>query len=242
MMATHATEILKRHNLSRIMRFGDGKPQYLQDEKQRVKLITGLGDEYDTFLEKARISKAILFVVGLSDARILEGVAGKLGIAWPNDLAVKEMTDSHPDRLKFYRNLLPAIDGLRAVSIRDRDKGEIKGVAVDTLLDKGVNTDNFPDFSPRTWRRLEIENYCLNGEALAAKFGEDNVKEWWEKRGWKWPHDLSIDEHLIDVDVKKPLKDLFGSASCEDFLVSLDPQYIHSDLRIVIEAIARMKS
>ncbi len=120
LLATHATEILKRHPVDRILNFGDKHPKFLTDDIQRSKLISGLGDEYAPLIEKARSSRALLFVENLSDQRILQAISGRCGIGWPEELPVVPDTVKHKDRLKFYRHLLETIDVLRALRVKSQ--------------------------------------------------------------------------------------------------------------------------
>ena len=242
LIATHAAEILKRHELSRIMDFGQKHPRYLVEEVQRTKLVSGLGDHYAPLIEKARASRFILFVENESDARILEYVAGKCGMEWPDGIAVYPTTEGHADRRKFYRHLLGAIDGLRALSIRDRDNGQINGVDPETLRDKGIKTEPFPAFLARTWRRREIENYALVPQALRRLLDEDSARIWWHKRGWNWPDDGAdpVEDPLMDCDIKEPLKSFLkkgGIESIENFFCKLEEQEIHNDLKMIAKQI-----
>ena len=242
LIATHAAEILKRHELSRIMDFGRKHPRYLVEEVQRTKLVSGLGDDYAPLIEKARASRFILFVENESDARILKCVAEKCGIEWPNGIAVHQTTDSHADRLKLYRALLGAIDGLRALSIRDRDGGNINTVDPATLRDNGTKTKKYPAFLARTWRRREIENYALVPQALSRLFGDENAREWWQARGWNWPEDCAdpIEDPLMDCDIKAPLKSFLKKRkikSVEKFFCMLEVQEMHYDLKAIAEQI-----
>lgn len=235
LMATHATEILKRHDLGRIISFGYPSPKYLCEEKQRAKLITGLGDDYAPLIEKARMSRFILFVENESDARILAAMCKTLGILWPEKIAIHATTEKHGDRLKFYRHLLGAIDGLKAISIRDRDDAPINTVNEADLCDKGVNVSAYPDFKARTWLRREIENYALVAQALSEVVGEEETRNWWNDRGWAWPQDMGKDEHLLNCDIKAQLDAILPQElSTEDFMKTFSKDFIHEDLRKVI--------
>jgi hypothetical protein len=241
LLATHAIEILKRYPIERIMDFGAEHPKFMKDDIQRSKLISGLGHNYAPLIEKARSSRALLFVENKSDQRILEAIANTCGLNWPSDLAIVANTEQHSDRLKLYRNLLEAIDGLKAVSIRDRDHSlHINEVDETTLRQKNIKTVGFPDFHPLTLRRREIENYALIGSALAEKVGEEETQKWWESRGWAWPHNKDIETHLLDQDIKTQLGALLGSTSTEKFLSELAKEDIHQDLKTVAAAICSL--
>jgi len=242
LLATHAIEILKRHPIDRILNFGGKHPRFLTDDVQRSRLISGLGDDYSPLIEKARNSRALLFVENESDRRILEVIAGTLGLNWPRDIAVMATTDKHSDRLKFYGKLLEAIDGLKAVSIRDRDDLAITQIDQKTLRQKDVNTSSFPDFLPLTWCRREIENYALVPSALKRAVGKQDAKKWWIQQGWDWSNKSIVEEPLRLADVKKSLSKLIRAKglSNEKLLKSLEKGEIHSDLKTTIQEICSL--
>lgn len=240
LLATHSTEILKRHSRENILSFQKKHPKYLVEEGEKIKLISGLGDDYAPLIENARRSRFILFVENMSDARILESVANSCSFTWPTDIAIHETTEKHSERLRFYRNLLQAIDGLGALSIRDRDDENINQVCEETLLHKNVRTNGYPNFVPRTWLRREIENYALVADALSEECGEQPVKEWWEKQGWAWPQRMDVEQHLLECDVKQSLVTLLSGKSTEDFIKGLKEEHIHQHLRQIAKEICEL--
>lgn len=239
-LATHATEILKRHPLDDILNFGGKKPSFLVSDSERSKLISGLGDEYSQLIDKARSSKALLFVENQSDADILKEIAKTCGILFPQNLAIQVTTDKHSERLRIYKCLLGAISGLKAVSIRDRDDAPLRTVDNATLLDKCCERKHYPDFMPVTWVRREIENYALNADALVKKVGEKQVEEWWKARGWSWPWNPDAEESLIVIDAKKMLDELLGKNQVKPFLRDLEIDDVHKDIIIALNYIAKM--
>lgn len=240
LMATHSTEILKRHPLQGILNFGEKHPNFLVSDVQRAKLISGLGDDYSDLIEKARTSRALLFVESDSDRDILEALAANCGTKWPSNMAVLSTTDKHSDRFRVYKSLLGAIDGLRAVSIRDRDDANINTVDSETLRDKGGNFLDYPDFFPLTWRRREIENYALNYDALIASVPSCKLQLWWNERGWAWPLSSQAEEIFTYCDIKTQLELLLGKDETRKFLKQLDAKHVHRDIRTALEHIARM--
>lgn len=240
LMATHSTEILKRHPLGSILNFGETHPKFLSNDVQRTKLISGLGDDYSALIENARASRALLFVENDSDRAILEELAKTFGTKWPLNMAILSTTDKHSDRFRIYKNLLGAIDGLKCVSLRDRDDANINTVDAITLRDKSLNTAEYPNFYPLTWRRREIENYALNFEALALKVPLKQLQKWWNERGWAWPLNTEADEIFNHCDVKIPLEALLGNNQVKVFLKQLRKEHIHNDMGIVLNHIATM--
>lgn len=239
LLATHATEILKRHDHNRILDFSGKKPSFLSGDIARAKLISGLGDDYAPLIEKARSSRKLLITENDSDRRILESLANILGMSWPAELACMSNTDKHGDRLKIYRSLSEAIDGLHAVSLRDKDNTNIGDIDESSLVHKGTSRANYPDFLPLTLRRREIENYALIPDALSRAVGQDATAQWWKARGWAWPHDPNVEEHLRECDIKDALKNLLGKTPAEKVFAALKKEEIHTDLQVVLRAICR---
>ncbi len=204
--------------------------------------MSGLGDDYAPLIERARASRALLIVENESDARILEAISTTCGYRWPPQLAILASTDAHKDRLKFYRTLLEAIDGLKAVSLRDRDTKELACVDAATLREKGIETKGYPDFLPLTWRRREIENYALVPSSIASLMGQEVTETWWRTQGWAWPQDPKIETHLQDCDIKKSLGKLLGRTSVGDFLCGLTLDDVHPDLKMAAKAICDLSS
>ncbi len=237
LLASHATEILKRHPVDRIMNFGDKHPKFLTNNTQRSKLISGLGDDYSPMIEKLLRSKILLFVENESDARILESISNICGYSWPQEIAILRNTDKHKDRLKFYRSLLEAIDGLRSVSLRDRDNDCINDIDEESLIHKGIKSDGFPDFLPMTWRRREIENYALIASSLSKHVDEEKVRVWWTEQGWAWPQDMARETHLQDCDIKRKLRVLLESIPIERVFSEMSENDIHRDMKVVIKAV-----
>lgn len=237
LLATHSTEILKRHSVGEILNFGEKKPKFLSDDVQRAKLISGLGDDYSDLIEKARASRALIFVENESDCKILKDLSNTCGRPWPENVAILATTDKHSDRLKIYKSLCGAIDGLKSVSIRDRDDSPINSVDPATLKDGGCNNNNYPDFFPLTWRRREIENYALNPDALRKKVDSVVLETWWKKQGWAWPWNPASDGIFTHCDVKRNLDELLGKNQTKPFLRQLDKEHIHGDILIAVERI-----
>lgn len=239
LVATHATEILKRHPVERILSFGRRSPKYLKNDIQRTKLISGLGDDYAPLIENARASKLLLFVENLSDERILKSIAQTLKLGWPKNLAVLPTTDHHSDRLKLYKNLLEPIEGLRAISVRDRDNKPFNTVDQITLFEKGINITGFPDFLPFTLRRREIENYALVATALSRLVSPEKVESWWGDQGWAWPQDMKIDSPYYECDIKKELGVLLKPNSVEDLFSKMKKKEINPDLERIVKEICK---
>jgi predicted ATPase len=240
LMATHSTEILKRHALDGILNFGDKHPKFLSNDTQRAKLISGLGDDYSDLIEKARASRALLFVESDSDRLILEELSKNCGTKWPENIAIYVTTDKHSDRFRLYKSLLGAIDGLKSVSVRDRDDANIKTVDFISLRDRGVECSEYAGFFPLTWRRREIENYALNFDALLKDVPLQKLQSWWSDRGWALPSIGESEEIFNNCDIKIDLEKLLGKNQVKIFLKKLKEEHVHRDIRVALDHIAAM--
>jgi predicted ATPase len=244
LVATHAPEILKRAPLEKILTFGQEKPAFLKTDIQRVNLLTGLGDNFSPFIDMALQSRAMLIVEGDTDNDRLKKLAAIFGINMPKNLAVWTTPGSHSDRLKVYKVFAGAIDGLRAVSLRDRDNQPLNTVDELTMEEKGFNTGGWSGFKPLTWRRREFENYALVPEAITKIVDRQAVENWWRRQGWAWPHDPGIETHLTDADIKQELESLLSiQGKCTtDVFECLEMANVHRDILVVLKTIQNLGS
>jgi hypothetical protein len=204
-----------------------------------VNLLTGLGDNFSPFIELALQSRAMLIVEGDTDADRLRKLAAICSIEMPKNLAVWTNSGSHSDRLKVYKAFAGAIDGLRAVSLRDRDNQPVSTVNEQTMEEKGFKTGGWSGFKALTWRRREFENYALVPEAITKLVDPQRVQNWWGKQGWAWPHDPRIETHLTDADIKEELEALLRlEGKCTtDVFECLEMANVHQDIVVVLKTI-----
>lgn len=163
--ATHSAEILRSAPASSILEMKGAKPRYLVAESQKVGVIAGLGSQYAPRLNRAQRTRRVLFVEGDVDGRLLQAWANVLGREWPEDVVLWPWSAGHKERKQLFAQLRAEVEGLRAISLRDRDEDPPGTVAPD-LRDKSLG-------QPRDgllclkWKRRHIENYLLVPAAIA---------------------------------------------------------------------------
>jgi predicted ATPase len=242
LVATHAPEILKRAPYGRILNFAPKSPAFLRSETQRAQLLSGLGDPFSRLFDLAIKSGAILFVEAKNDEERLKILSEVCNMPLPKNIAILPTSLTHPDRLKTYRAFLAGIEGLKAVSLRDRDNLSLESIDEQTLRQKDVKIQDYPNFMPLTWRRREFENYALVPDAIIRLIGDKETKTWWSSQGWAWPHDPKIEKHLRDVDIKASLETLLKkqNKNITDLFRALQEPDVHQDIRIVLKRIQNL--
>lgn len=176
LVATHSTEVLRQaapEQIFHVKRGGQGSG-YLKMDRQKVGLLAGLGSDYAPRVDRARRTKRVLFVEGHSDVAILQKLASKLGIAWPEAWVEWRSASGHKERRQVFLALREEIPELVAFSLRDRDDESI-GTVNENLHDLGVAETE--GFFARKWRRRYIEAYLMWPAALADASGisEDEI-------------------------------------------------------------------
>jgi predicted ATPase len=178
LIATHSTEILRNAEPRDILhiRSGGEGAKYLQEESQKVGLLVGLGSDYAPRIDRAKRTKRILFVEGRTDLPILQTLAQTLELPWPDAWTEWTTATTQKDRRQIYLALSGEIEGLRVLSLRDRDDEPAETVHAD-LVDRTTLVE--PNFQPRRWRRRYIESYLIWPPAIAAATGlsEDEVRQ-----------------------------------------------------------------
>jgi hypothetical protein len=238
LVATHSREVLLGAPLDKIISFEKSKPRYLSSEADRVRMFSGLGETYDPFIDRVRKVKRIVFVENESDWRAIQAIANALDRPLSN-IEPYPTTDSHKDRRKFFQKLEKGIPGIRALSLRDRDGAAVGSVCEETLRDKS-DGHRLPNFSSRTLRRRELENYALIPSCLARTLGisEPDIKTWWETElalpfTGAAPTDASP---ILEGDFKDALQTrlLASGKSMDDLWGELMFDEVHKDLAALI--------
>lgn len=234
LIATHSREVLLGAPLGKIISFEKSKPRYLSSEADRVRMFSGLGESYDPFIDRVRKAKRIIFVENESDWRALQAIANVLDRPLSN-IEPYATTDSHRDRRKFFQKLEKGIPGIRALSLRDRDGADLNTVCEQTLRDKS-DSHGLTNFSSRTLRRRELENYALVPNCLARTLGiaESEIQTWWETKlslpylGQAQP-DASP---TLEGDFKEALQTRLQASgkSMDDFWGEISSDEVHKDL------------
>lgn len=170
LLATHSVDMIKAAELHTI--FSMDKLSYLTTESARVASLAGIGSEYFPLIEEIARKKKVVFVENDSDAILLGIFADKLDLALPNDVVYWPTTHQHSDRKKIFIELSKVIDGLRSVSLRDRDMDNL-GTVDDECEYKGINCEPESKIKFLEWRRKNIESYLLCPSAIAAASNKD---------------------------------------------------------------------
>jgi predicted ATPase len=174
LLATHSSEILRNARPSTILQIrSGGRTRYLQEDHQKIGLLAGIGSDYAPRIDQARRTKRILFIEGKTDVEILDALAETAGIPISDHWTKWKTPEDHKTRRSLWRALCEDIQGLVAVSLRDRDDGSASSVG-ENLRDLG-ETDTV-DFYARKWRRRYIESYLIWPPALAAYCGKSETE------------------------------------------------------------------
>lgn len=170
LIATHSSEILKNSPPQNILEVADSRaPRFLSSETQKVGLLAGLGSDYSPRIDRVRRTRRLLLLEGDLDARILRGAAERLGVGWPTRWVEWKNAAGHKERKQLFLALSEEIEGLVAVSLRDRDDEPLHTVGEN--LDDTGHSNPPADFHCKKWRRRHIESYLLWPPALAAAAG-----------------------------------------------------------------------
>lgn len=198
LVATHSPEVLRWSPPGEILGFKKGgkPPRILKSETEKVGLIAGIGSVYLPKLDSAKLTKKILFVEGESDARVLAKAATLLGRKLPESWVVWPEKSPHSERVRLARALGSELEGLKVVSIRDRDLLSANAVGKD-LVDKGIETNG--TITSITWKRRNIESYLI------------------------WPAAISKATNRSVGEIELVLQDEFGIAVGKNFLVHSAP-------------------
>lgn len=248
LFTTHSTDLIKSMDLKSIIRLRSGRsPKYIATEVDRTAVIEGLGSSYSPRLHKIQTLRRILFVDNESDARILETVAKVINVSMSTEFVVWAKASRHTPRKHIFQDLCRDIDGLRAVSIVDRDTDHYNTVTTE-LCDLSESTA--PDgFLALKWRRRNIESYLLSASAIArasdtsfAEVSDHLARHFSVTEGGTWP-DQSEPQPIRDLDGKWVYEDHDQSivkafkVNKYDVANSLEPEDVPRDLEIAIASI-----
>jgi len=188
----------------------------------------------------------MLIVENLSDFRLLEVFAKRLGRKMPN-IVPWPWTGGSKERKQLFQQLKSEIKGLKAISIRDRDDQELEQVDKVTLRDKAYGPDA-DDLLLRVWRRRHIENYLMHPAAIARASGVplDVVQELMTSHALVIPPDFTSRD-VADVVCLAPGKQVIqgGPTSVKasfgvqpiDIAAAMQPDEISDDVVSLIDQI-----
>lgn len=170
LFATHSTELIASQDPNKILKFESGKISVLNEESQKIGLITGLGSEFSPQLHQLQRSKKVVFVENESDSNTLKELANIIGTPIPKDIVIWPWTGKHAERQHLFNQLKREINGLTGISLRDRDNQDFNTVT-EKLIDKSNNGCDKDGLRARTWRYRYIESYLLSPTAIAKAAG-----------------------------------------------------------------------
>jgi energy-coupling factor transporter ATP-binding protein EcfA2 len=204
LMATHSPELIRFYDHDKILAVADRKAKYLQEDVGKVKVLSGIGTIHTPTLHALMEHKRMLILEAESDWRFLQLIAKQAGISWPKNIVPWYWTGSAGERQQLYLQLQAEIQGLKAISIRDRDD-EPDGSVEANLLDKSF-TSKQPGFIAMKWRRRHIENHllCTGAISRAANCSEQDVVNFFAK------HALVIPQDPTPTDVAPAIRDAHG--------------------------------
>lgn len=222
LLATHSTEIIKSAPIEVIMDINKKSCKYISSPKDVIKIMSGLGSEYNPIIDRVITTKRLLFVENESDAEILKIFAKKANLEWPGNLTIWPSASKHDYRSHVIDLLITQIPDLVAMSIIDRDQSSYDTIG-DSLQDMNY-TDKHHDIGNgerrihakfRKWKRSEMENYLLNKAVLArtCNISEDQVQRFFQEYGLVLPSSEDFKESKIKDNTK-----LFFDISGKEYL------------------------
>lgn len=165
LLASHSTEILRYSKPEAILELSSNrKPRFLTQDSQKVGLLAGLGAQYSPRIDRIKVTNRLLLIEGEFDYRVLRCLASNIGLAISDDWVQWKSVAGHKERKQLFLALREEINGLVAVSLRDRDDDPL-GTVGDQLEDKSHS--GMKNFFPVKWRRRHIESYLIWPPAIA---------------------------------------------------------------------------
>lgn len=262
-LATHSPEILKYEDPSNVLVINhpikeiSNKKGYLKGDFEKDMFLSNLGSPHSSKTQEIVNKKRIIFHEGSSDRSLIEKSAELLKLD-VSEWAFIQGTDSHKERKKLWAYLAGDIHDLIAVSIRDRDGGDIGEIEDDSLKLKGnicvkqSQVNNNGTFYALNWRRRNIESYLVSPSLISISSGRFTENQVVEELSSK--HALRIDEEtfqamnppagLLNTDFKQILyKDFRMNAG--DLIKNLQLKHLCDDVKWLIrflETIQRCSS
>ena len=260
-VATHSSEVIKTFDYDSILFINNGNPKYLSNDDQKVVALNEIGTDYFPLIESIEKNKHILFVENESDAIYLKTFCKKFS-SWPENLTVWPTSAHHKERKEFFLQLKDKIPGLKALSLRDRDNKNYKGITAD-LSEKGVKDikeAHDVEIRFRTWRRWEMESYLMCVSAMARLYANEHPEKTVEEceteikkylsdehslvvpRNYKQSDKTTKNGWMFDRDAKELIHPVFDHFNLDKYKVAeeMKDSEIFDDVRKLIEEIVEM--
>ncbi len=218
-IATHSSEIIRNFDAKNI--YSVDKLDYLSTDSQKISVLAGLGTDYAPKINALVKWKHILFVENEIDSEILKIFIKKLELNWPANLVIWNSSSGHKERKHLYLELKKEINGLKAISLRDRDD-EPYNTVDDELVDKSHSSDDI-NIKCLKWKRKELENYLLLPTAIArtASVDLDIINEHFRVFGLAIPDnfkDSNVPSAIYDCNAKEIIYE-FDNSFCKKFSI-----------------------
>lgn len=207
LMATHATELIKKEDVNIVFEVKNSGGKYLTTESQKVALLAGIGTEYSPKITQLQRHKRVLFVENDSDAELLKYWCNSLNLKWPKNLVIWSFANNHKERKQLFLHLKDEIDNLIGISLEDRDNVLYEQTKLSLKDSMNDLIEGNKELRFRRWRRWEIENYLISPETISRITGEniDGINKFITEN-------FGITIHLNDLrtsDSSAPIKPLF---------------------------------
>lgn len=179
LIASHSTEVVKSLPYEIILHVKSQSINYLTQEKQKIKVLSGLGTEYFPKIEKLQRHKRVFFVENNSDADLLKSWSNNMHLNWPENLVIWAFANQHKERKQLYIHLKDEIQGIKCISLVDRDNSLFENTHRNLKEDYSDLVEGENEFRFRKWRRWEIENYLISPTAISrlANCSEDEIRD-----------------------------------------------------------------
>lgn len=263
LIASHSEELINTIAYENV--YSMERNCYLKRDVDKSLVLEGIGTEYFPRAKRLARSKRVLFVENDSDAEILKIMAETCGIAWPKDLVIWPTAIKHKQRKHIFIELAKSIEGLKGISLVDRDEESYDQVDVQ-LQDREAgyawqSSQKTEELRFRKWRRWEIESYLLSATAIARRYHKRNpdkaeetcYEEVCSYMREKWGLNVN-EESLIsnrteqnkewfDQDGKKMFKDIchqFHAGKTYDIACEMQDDEVFEDVKILLNQIAEL--
>lgn len=229
LIATHSTDVVKSLSHDIILHV-EKSINYLTKESQKIKVLSGLGTEFFPKIDKLQRFKKVLFVENESDSELLKVWCSKINIEWPENIVVWAFANNHKERKQLFLHLKDEINGIKCISLEDRDNFLYENTKNDLSDGTPDLTEGSNVFKCRRWRRWEIENYLISPKAVSrlCNIDESEVLQYIQDT-----FGFIIHDNYLQTDKILPIAPLFDEG--KPIIESICTTYKISKLQIANE-------
>lgn len=210
LMVSHSTELIKLVEARRILHLTSSTADYLQNDEDKVVVISGLGADYYPGFINLQKHRKLLLVEGTSDEDFLKIWAETLGYVWPSNLTVWQWSSAEKERKALIKTLKKMFPDIKLISLVDKDTDHVNTTCPKLFFE---TTRVVPEIEGKSvvyqlkWRRTNIENYLIWPPAIARALNKP-VEE--IQKFLKETHSLSIGLNFKNSDTTQTLHDVDG--------------------------------